>query len=388
MVKRRKSPDYMLLFIVAALLTIGLMMVYASTFHMGYEGYGQPTYFLFKQLVWAAIGLVGLAAMARTDYHHWQRFSVPIITVALLLLIVVLFVGKNEFGSYGWVWGGSGQPSEFCKLAIIIYMANWLSSKGEQIRKVSYGLLPFAVLVGVVVGLIVIQPDFGAASIIVAVAVSMFFIAGAELWQLGLGIAVGGMTFALLIIKVPYALERIIKFAQAWSDPYGKSGYHVQQALIALISGGLFGRRLGGSRQKFYLYAPHTDSIFAVLGEDLGLIGCLTVVGLFAALAYRGFKIARGAPDTFGTILAAGLTFCLVFQAFLDIGVITATVPFTGITLPFVSYGGSSLIVSLASIGLLLNISKELPKKGSKKSASYDLGRRYWRPRVSRTRRR
>ncbi|MEA2086350.1 MAG: FtsW/RodA/SpoVE family cell cycle protein, partial [Chloroflexota bacterium] len=339
-------------------------------------------------LVWAAIGLVGLAAMARIDYHHWQRFSVLIIAVALLLLIAVLFVGKSEFGSYSWVWGGSGQPSEFCKLAIIIYMANWLSSKGEQIRKVSYGLLPFAVLVGVVVGLIVIQPDFGAAFIIVAVAVSMFFIAGAELWQLGLGIAVGGMTFALLIIKVPYALERIIKFAQAWSDPYGKSGYHVQQALTALIAGGPFGCRPGESRQKFFLYAPHTDSIFAVLGEDLGLIGCLTVVGLFAALAYRGFKIAREAPDTFGTILAAGLTFCLVFQAFLDIGVITATVPFTGITLPFVSYGGSSLIVSLASIGLLLNISKELPKKGSKKSASYDLGRRYWRPRVSRTRRR
>lgn len=387
--KRQKGLDYILLFTVVALLLIGLMMVYSSTFHMGYEWYGQSAYFLFKQLVWGAIGLVALAAMARLDYHSWRRFSIPIMAGTLLLLIAVLFVGESRLGASSWFLSGSGQPSELCKLALIIYMADWLSSKGEQIHEVSYGLVPFAILVGVMTGLIVIQPDFGTAFIIVFTAVSMFFIAGAKLWQLAISSVVSGLAFALLITQFPHALERIENFIHSFSDPYGESSsYHLQQALHALISGGIFGRGPGGSYQKFYLYAPHTDSIFAVLAEDLGLIGCLTVLGLFAALAYRGFKIAREAPDNFGTILATGITCCLIFQALMNMAVITAAVPFTGITLPFISYGGSSLMVSLASVGLLLSIYKGPPKKESKENARYDLGWRYWRPRISRTRRR
>jgi len=385
MAKKRESQDYILLLIVAALLTIGLMMIYGSTFYMDYHG--QSLYFLLKQLIWTAIGLAGLAAMAHIDYHSWRRFSIPIMAGALALLVAVLRVGESRFGSQSWLPSGLGQPSEFCKLAIIIYMADWLASKGEQIRKVSYGLVPFAILVGVVIGLVVMQPDFGTALLIAVTVVSMFFIAGAELWQLAIGLMVGGATFAFLVIHFPYALGRIREFIQAWNDPYQEASYHVRQALLALISGGIFGRRPGSSYQKFRLYAPHTDSIFAVLGEDLGLIGTLTVIGLFAALAYRGFKIAREAPDAFGTILAAGLTCCLVFQASLNAAVITATLPFTGVTLPFISYGGSSLIVSLASVGLLLSISKGKRRKGARKGADYDLRRRHWRPRVPRSRR-
>jgi cell division protein FtsW len=381
---QREGFDYLLLVIVAALLIIGLMMVYSATFDLAYKEYGQPTYFFIRQVLWTAVGVVVLLAMARIEYHHWRRFSVLIMAGTLILLGAVLFIGSERFGAQRSLFKGSIQPSELCKLALVIYVAHWLSSKGDRIRKVIYGLIPFAILIGLVAALIILQPDFSTAVLIVTTALAMFFLAGADLFQLVICFIVGSATFAFLTTRAPYRLARVIAFLDPLGDSYG-GGYQVKQTLIALGSGGISGLGLGASRQKFgYLYASHTDGIFAILGEELGLIGCLVVIGLFIALAYRGFKIALEAPDSFGTILASGITCWLIFQALINIAVITATVPFTGIPLPFISFGGSSLAVSMAGIGLMLSVSRGgQQQEEQRKSARHDLGRRHWRPRLS-----
>lgn len=353
-----KRLDYILLFTVATLLTIGLTMVYSSSSIIGYEQFDNPNYFFIRQIAWAALGCIALLVLSSIEYHIWRRLSIPIMAAALFLLIAVLLFGESRFGSQRWLLNGSGQSSEFCKLAIVIYMADWLSSKGERIHKVSYGLVPFAILVGVAAGLIVMQLDLSAAVIITATVVSMLFIAGAKLWQVIIELAVSGATLAFLITRSPFALSRIRDFME--HPP--KSFYRVGEKVI--ISW-ILGVGMGASSLKFQLFAPHTDSIFAILVEELGLFGGLMVIGLFTILAYRGFKVAMEAPDGFGTILAGGLTCWLIFQAFLNIAMSTAIIPLTGCTLPFISYGGSSLIVSLASIGLLLSISKSTIEEAS-----------------------
>ncbi len=351
--------DYQLVVAVAALLILGLMMIYSATFALGYQLYKQPTYFFIRQLLFTGVGALALIALANIEYHVWQKFAVPLMAVNLLLLIVVLVVGQVTFGAQRWLFNGSYQPSEFSKLAVIIYIAAWLSSKGDQIRKVSYGLIPFAILLGVIVGLVVLQHDLSTAMLIGATALAMFFIAGGNMLQMILSGLLGLLTLGLLISRAPYRLARIASFLDPLNrDPLG-DGYQIRQILIALGSGGITGLGLGASRQKFgYIPASHTDGIFAILGEELGLIGCLVVIGLFAFLAYRGFKIALAAPDSFGTILASGITISLVLQAIVNIGVVTASIPFTGVTLPLFSYGGSSLVISMASIGLLLAVSR------------------------------
>ncbi len=361
--------DYLLVITVAALLIVGLMMIYSATFALGYQLYDQPTYYFIRQLLWLGIGLLALLALARVEYHTWRRFSIPIMAVTVLLLGLVLIIGSVRYGGQRWLINGSVQPSEFSKLAIIIYIADWLSSKGQQIRKISYGLIPFAILLGFITGLIVMQRDLGTATLIAVTALAMFFIAGGNLWQIILSGLLGGITFIALIARSPYRLERILSYLAPFDDdPLGKS-YQIRQILIALGSGGITGLGLGASRQKFgYIPASHTDGILAILGEELGLIGCLVVLGLFVFLAYRGFRIALAAPDSFGMVLASGITCSLVFQAIVNVGVVTATIPFTGIPLPFISFGGSSLVTSMASIGLLLAISRRtLPEDPQEK---------------------
>jgi cell division protein FtsW len=381
--------DYMLIVIIVSLLLIGLMIVYSATFDLAYRVYGQSTYFFIRQMVWSALGLAVMLVMTRIKYHRWQRFSIPIMGGTLLLLSAVLFIGSERFGAQRSLWNGSIQPSEFCKLAVIIYIAAWLASKGEKIQRATYGLIPFAILIGLIAGLIVLQPDFSTAILIVITTVAMFFIAGADLVQLLISFIFGSATFAFLITRSAHASTRVANFLESLSDPYSSSNYHLQQALIALGSGGISGRGLGDSRQKFgYLPLSHTDSIFAVLGEELGLIGCLVVIGLFAALAYRGFKIALNAPDNFGTVLASGITCWLIFQALINIAVVTATLPFTGLPLPFISFGGSSLVASMAGVGLLLSISRGTQGGEAEESASFDIRRRNRRPRLSRSGRR
>jgi cell division protein FtsW len=407
--------DYVLVITVAALLLLGLMMVYSTTFDWAYALTGQPASFLIRQTVWTGLGLIGLVILTQLDYIWWRRLAVPIMGVALLLLILVLVLGSEKFGAQRAFLNGSIQPSEPAKLAIIIYVAAWLSSKGERIRQVTYGLVPFSVLIGVIAGLIVLQPDFSTAILIVLTAGMMFFIAGADLMQLAIGGVVSGATFYLLIRQSLHASGRLAMYLDSLQDA-SLASYHTHQALIALGSGGLFGRGLGAGYQKFgYLPAPHTDSVFAVVGEELGLVGCLAVVALFALLAQRGFKIALEAREPFGAVLASGLTCWLVVQALINVAVMTAMVPFTGVPLPFMSLGGSSMVSSLVAVGLLLSVSrgsrlrvevrKELrqrpgsstgyragvprrsernKKKGRSKRASRAVRRRDRRPRVSR----
>ena len=351
--------DYLLVVAVAALTIIGLMMIYSATFALGYQLYGQPTYYFIRQLLWMGLGGLVLILFARIEYHTWRRFSIPIMAFTILLLGLVLVIGDVRFGGRRWLLNGSVQPSELSKLAIIIYIAAWLSSKGEQIRRVSYGLIPFAILLGFITGLIVLQQDLSTAILIAATALAMFFIAGGNLWQIMASALLGGATLVFFISRSAFRLARVTTFLDPLnSDPLGE-GYQIRQILIALGSGGLTGLGLGASRQKFgYIPASHTDGIFAILGEELGLLGGLVVLGLFAFLAYRGFRIAIMAVDPFGTILASGLTCSLIFQTLVNVGVITASLPFTGVPLPFISFGGSSLMISMASVGLLLAVSR------------------------------
>ncbi len=389
--------DYLLIIITAALLIVGLMMVYSATFALGYQLYGQPTYFFIRQTLWMALGLIAMIVTARIEYHAWRKWSIPIMAGALLLLGLVLAIGSDRFGGQRWLLGGSVQPGEMAKLAVIIYIADWLSSKGARIRQVTYGLVPFAILLGFVCGLIMLQPDFSTAVLIAVTAIAMFFIAGGDLWQMIASGILGGATFALLVTRSEYRLARITSFLDPMGDQLG-SNYQVRQILIALGSGGVTGLGLGASRQKFgYIPASHTDGIFAILGEELGLVGCLVVIALFALLAYRGFRVAMAAPDAFGTVLAGGITCSLIFQALINLAVVTATVPFTGIPLPFISFGGSSLVISMIGVGLILAVSRgTLPREAEHPEdrdktvnrAPYDLRRWDRGSRVSRSGRR
>ena len=356
-----RGIDYPLLLTVAVLLVFGLVMVYSASFgiEMARKG-GQPTtYFLVRQLEWAAIGSGALVVLALINYQTWRQWSVPILGATLLVLVALLVLGGGEERAQRWLLGNSVQPSEVCKVAVIIYISAWLASKGEKIRHLTYGMVPFAILLGVVTGLIVLQPNFSTAFLIVGTAVAMFFAAGADVMQLFIGFLVGGSVLALLVRTSSYHWERVVTVVtDPLLDPLGR-GYQTARSIFALQTGGVGGVGLGASAQKMgYLFAPHTDCIFAVIGEELGMIGGLAILGLYALLAYRGLRIALRCTDPFGSLLATGVTSWFVLQAGLHIAVVTATVPFTGITLPFISFGGSSLVASMAGVGLLLSVSR------------------------------
>ncbi|MBI2865043.1 MAG: putative lipid II flippase FtsW [Chloroflexi bacterium] len=357
-----RRPDYLLLALVAVLLMIGLQALFSASFVLGLTEYGNVYYFVTRQIVFGFIGLVALVVFMRLDYHHWRVWSAWIMLAALAALVMVLLpgLGKSIYGSTRWIQIGSLppiQPSEGAKLALVIYVSSWLATRREAVRHFASGVIPFVAITAIVAGLVLVQPDLGTAMVILFVAAVLFFLAGASLKHLA-GLALGGAIVALpLVLAAGYRQSRMQAFLDPWSDPQGK-GFHIIQSLIALGSGGIMGLGLGSSRQKFsYVPGSHTDAIFAIIGEELGLVGSVLVIGLFAAIAYRGFKIVFSAPDEFGALMAAGITSWLAFQAMINIGGITRSIPFTGITLPFISYGGSSLAVSLAAVGILLNIS-------------------------------
>jgi cell division protein FtsW len=249
---------------------------------------------------------------------------------------------------------------------MVIYIGHWLSSKGDLLRKLPYGLLPFTIMVGAVTGLVVAQPDISEAMVIVMVAVAMFFLAGADLIQFLIGITGGIAAFVLVIRQLPPAMDRLRPFLEHWRNPITGAIYQLDQGIIAFGTGGLLGLGPGNGRMKYWwLPLPHTDSIFAVVGEELGLMGCLGLIALFALVTYRGFRISRQAPDLFGGLLAAGITCWIAFQALVNIAVVTGTMPFTGIALPFISVGGSSLVTCMVGVGIILSISRTTQGKGS-----------------------
>lgn len=360
---RAGSADYPLVLTIVALLAFGLIMVYSASVVTAYTTYGNQYYYLIRQAAYAAAGLVAMVVLMRLDYHYLRVVSLPGLVLSLVLLAAVLLpgLGTEVYGAQRWIrlFGFQLQPSEFAKLSVIVYMAHWFTSKREQVRDFANGFLPFVVLLAVIVALMLKQPDLGTTIVIVATAVAVFFVAGAHPLQLMLFLVTAGLALVPLIRLAPYRMARFLTFLDPWQLPQG-DGYHVVQALMALGAGGFTGVGLGVGRQKFlYLPFPHTDSIFAVIGEELGLAGTLGLLLLFLFFAYRGLRIAWYAPDQFGRLLATGVTCVITFQALINMGVLTSSVPFTGITLPFISAGGSSLISKLACCGILLSVSRQ-----------------------------
>ena len=360
---RRTSYDLPLLAVVLVLLAVGLAMVYSASGIRALDSQGEPRYFLMQQSVWALVGLGGMFVAARLDYHRYRAFALPALAVAVVLLIAVLIpgVGTSVGGATRWIRVSSFagvQPAELAKLALIIYLAFWFASRGAEMGRTSV-TLPFLGVVGLVVGLVIAEPDLGTSIVIVAIALSMYFAAGARLRELAALGALALIAVATLAVIQPYRLRRILTFLDPWSDPQG-AGYQTIQAIYGLALGGPFGEGLGAGKEKFgFLPAAYTDSIFAVLGNELGLLGTLGVVVLFLLLAFKGIRIALRAPDTAGALLATGITAWLAFQAWLNMAVVASLVPMTGITLPFISYGGSSLCVSLVAVGILLNVGQQ-----------------------------
>ena len=356
------APDYTLVMITLALLCIGVVMVYSASLMAAYKTYNDQAYFFQRQLIWCALGLVVMLLLMRVPYQMWRRFSIVALlgSVALLIAVFIPGLSGNALGATRWIELHNvkiGQPSELIKITLVLYMADWLARKGERVRDFAYGLAPFAIILCLILGLIIKQPDMGTAIVIGATAFAIFFVSGANLRQLLPLTLLGAAGFLVLALESKYRQGRLSSFMNPWKDPTN-TGYHVVQSLIALGDGGIRGLGLGASQQKFWLPFPYTDSIFAIIGEELGIIGGVGVLLLFLLLAYRGLRAARLAPDAFGSLLAIGISCQLVIQALLNVAVVTSTLPFTGITLPMVSYGGSSMLVSFASMGVLLNVTK------------------------------
>lgn len=391
--RERHEPAYALLVAVLALTALGVVMVYSASSVRSYLSADDPAAQGLEQLVWAVLGLGGLFLAMRLDFRHLRYLAIPIFVVTALLLVAVLMpgIGAEINGSRRWIiipGVGTVQPAEFAKLAIVLYLAHWLDRRGTDARGFANGFIPFALLVTPGFLLIAAEPDLGTAGVYVITAISIFFMSGANLLYLAV-IGTGVVSAAwLMISNTSYQMDRVRTVFDPFSDPL-KDGYNTVQGLLALGLGGFTGLGLGESRQKFlYLPAPSTDFIFAIIGEELGVIGTLAVVALFVVIAYQGYRIAIHAPDTFSGLVACGITTWLVVQALINMMVVTALMPVTGIPLPFISAGGSALTINLAAIGILLSISRETTQTGSLRDALFGFGRRDGRARVPRAGRR
>lgn len=361
-VKRR--PDYWILAITVALLIIGIVMIFSSSAVIAAERFGDSYYFLKRQIAWTAIGMTLMFLAMRIDYRSLSKYSYLIYAGAVFMLLIVLIpgVGHSVNGAQRWIRIGfiTFQPSEFAKLGLIIFFAALLAKKDAEgkLKDFLMGYAPNLVALGLVFFLIQLQPDLGTALIIGLVAFFLFTVAGIRLSYL-----VGTALFMVPILwtaiySVDYRWRRIMSFLNPWED-VSDSGYQIIQSFIALSRGDLWGLGLGAGRQKlFYLPEPHTDFIFSIIGEELGLIGAMVVIILFAAFAWRGFRVGLHAPDRFGALLALGVTFAITAQALINIAVVVGIAPTKGLPLPFISLGGSALVMWLASVGLLANVSE------------------------------
>jgi cell division protein FtsW len=358
---KKGPPDFILFITTLALLGIGLVMVFSSSSVTTGVRYDDPYFFFKKQLLWALVGIVAMIIVMKVNYLRLREFAVPMMVIAIIALILVKTPLGNEVkGSSRWLnLGIAGfAPSELTKIAMVMFLARTMDIKLDKMKDFKLGILPYVLLLAFIGGLIMLQPDLGTAFVIGATVFFMMVVAGARVSHLVSLCLAGLAVVAALIIKAPYRMERMIAFINPWKYA-SDEGFQTIQSLYALGSGGLFGLGLGRSRQKFfYLPEQHTDFIFAIIGEELGFIGASLIVFLFLLFAWRGFKTAIYAPDIFGSLLAAGITIMIVFQAAVNIGVVSGVLPVTGITLPFISYGGSSLLFTMIGVGLLLNISR------------------------------
>jgi cell division protein FtsW len=359
---KRVSVDTWLFTVTLLLVFLGLIMVFSASAVMAKQRYGSGYYFLLRQLGWAAAGFLAMVAAMKIDYRRYQHPGVVFTLLGLttILLISVFFLDRAHH-THRWIhWGGlSFQPSELAKPALILFLAFFLENRTQAMDDWQKTLLPAALPTGAFLGLIVFQPDLGTAIACATITACILFVAGLRLRNLLCGLVASALPLYFLIFHVAYRRDRILAFLNPYSDPQGR-GFHIIQSLIAVSTGGITGTGLMEGKQKlFYLPEPHTDFIFSVISEELGLVGAIIVVALFAIFLWRGVHAALRTPDMFGRLLVVGITSMVVVQAFINISVVLGLMPTKGIPLPLVSYGGSSLLLTLACVGVLLNISKQ-----------------------------
>jgi len=359
---RKLSPDMWLFGVVLALVFFGVVMVYSASAIVAADRFGDPFFFLKKQLFWAFLGGGLLWAALRLDYRRLERLVVPLLVVSIALLVLVLLppFGQAINGTRRWFRIGplSFQPVELAKFALVLYLASFLTRRAAALRSFWQGLFPVLLVAGTMALLTFVQPDLGNSLALVVLTLVLAYLAGAPFKHMAWVAAAALPLVALAVALKPYRWRRMVAFVNPWDDPQG-SGFQIIQSFLALGSGGLTGRGLGGSKQKlFYLPEPYTDFIFAIVGEELGLIGAVCVIALFAVLIWRGLRVGLRAPDPFGSYLALGLTVMLATQTLVNLGVVMGALPTKGLPLPFVSFGGSALLMTMFSAGVLLNISQ------------------------------
>ncbi len=386
--------DLPLIVIVIAVVIFGLVMMFSASWDYSLQQYGSPMYMFQHQVMWLGVGIVAAVVLSIINYHHWRRFIVPVMIITVILLVAVLVLNEIRLGARRALFQGSYQPSELAKLVTIIYLSVWLYAKREMLHDVSLGLVPLGVILGVVGGLIYEQPDLSAAATVLIMGGLLFFLAGGALKQIGALLVVAVIAGWFVVTVSPTGHERVAEFLAGLKDPT-QASYHVQRSFQAIVNGGWFGVGIGQARSKLTgLPVPPTDSIFAVIVEELGVVGALALIAMYTGIIWRGLMIARRAPDMLGTLMATGLVAWIGLEASINMMVIVGLLPFAGNALPFVSAGGSNLVASLAAIGILLNISRQRgaitdndEEERRSYSAAFDLRRWNGRRRVSRRRR-
>jgi cell division protein FtsW len=366
-VKTRGKFDFIVLVVALALVGIGIVMVYSTSAIIAGDRFGDPYHFLKRQALYAGVGFLLMIIMMFFPYETLRRFAYPIFILSVLLLLAVLIpgIGHRAGGSMRWlkIGGFTFQPSEFAKLGLIIFLAYFLTKKEEKIRSFSFGFLPTMLLSGLVIGLVLKEPDFGAALFLTVMVFLLLFISGARVIYIASAFVLAAPVAAYFLMSAEYRYKRLMGFIRPWEDPTGTS-FQIIQSFLSFGSGGLFGLGLGEGRQKlFFLPAPHTDFIFSIIGEELGLVGAMIVVLLFFILAFRGIQIGISIPDRFGSYLALGITLMISLQAVINMGVVLGLLPTKGLTLPFVSYGGTSLIANFIGLGILLHLSTHAERR-------------------------
>jgi len=356
------AVDKWILLAVAGLLALGMTMVLSTSYLYSQERYGDGTYFFRKQLIAMGAGLIALVACSIAPSTYYRRFAYPLLAISFIVLVMVLIpgLGVNRGGARRWIMfpGFAFQPSELAKLSIIFYLAHSMAKKADMIRTFSVGVLPHLLISGVFAGLLLLEPDFGTALILTMMLYFMLFIGGVRVRHLLSTALLALPVLAYVMMTAQYRLRRLMTFLDPWSDATG-SGFHVIQSLIAFGSGQLFGRGLGESRQKlFYLPEAHTDFVYSVVGEELGLLGALAVLALFGVIIVRGLRLTAKIEEPFDQYLAFGLTVLLGLQALIHMGVVMGLMPTKGLVLPFISYGGSAMVINLMEAGILLGLSR------------------------------
>lgn len=369
---RQKKPkvkmgeiDYGIFYAVLLLLAVGVVMVYSASSYYAMFKEGDSMFYLKRQIIWATLGLLSMVFMMSIDYHKIRKFTPTVLVITVVcLLAVFLFPAVN--GARRWIQLGplSFQPSELAKYVVVMFLAMSIDVKGDGIKKFSTGILPYLCFSAIFAGLILAEKNLSIASIIMIVTFILLFVGGGRIRDLfgKIAPALAGLVVVFIFIE-PYRVARLFNFTDPWKDAAG-DGYQLIQSFYALGAGGITGLGLGQSRQKtLYMPEPHNDFIFSIIGEELGLIGCLCIMGLFVFFIWRGIRVAMKACDVYGTLLAVGITSIIAVQAIINIAVVTGSMPVTGVPMPFISYGGTSLVINMMAMGILLNISRQIKGK-------------------------